>query len=647
MKILEAALEYHKNGFSVIPLWSPEEIHRDPSRYNWLLQEEMEANNKRQSEPKKGKEPLSEEEVRKKVFNNLCKLPIISSWEKYQNTLPSEEELIGWFTEYPDANIAVITGKISNVFVVDIDSMDVFNRLKQENRIPKTPMVTTGKGYHLYIKYPNYEVRNKSNTKIKIDIRGQGGYVVAPFSTHGTGRQYSWVEGRSIFDIETAPCEGWIADYLKGIDPFQQKNPEAEKAVYDLHSDLETIFSDVPQIIAAASDKAKTDFATVVTNGCDEGERNDTATRLIGRYLGKGLTPDEVWTIIQDWNQKNNPPMSESELRKTFESILQSHNNNTQKKQEIDITSFLDSPERIISNYTENHVVIPFGGDNLVKMNEHMNGGLLGGRTYTFGGIPTAGKTAHTNNIADNICLSGYPVWFFSYDDGRTELVNRTFARFSDCGIEQFNTRTLSKEVILDICKKPEIQQIQRLKYVAEVIIAIEDWDPYIEKIYKKHDKPPVIIVDYLRKLRTKRNINDERMRIDTILIKLTEIAKRYNNPILIISELARDSYKGGQRLSLASFKESGLIEYESSWCGILASVEEVDGEFRVKDNWESIIKQDESIDLIVFKSKRGAGKTGKIPLKINRNKMTVSDRVQPVCEDKIFEVDFKKSKFE
>ena len=134
-------------------------------------------------------------------------------------------------------------------------------------------------------------------------------------------------------------------------------------------------------------------------------------------------------------------------------------------------------------------------------------------------------------------------------------------------------------------------------------------------------------MVDYLRKLRTENSRGDERLRVDDILSKLTELAKKYNTPVMVISELARDSYKSGQRLSMASFKESGSIEYEASWLGILAAVEDEDGVFKLKDDWEKIIEQDGNIDLIVFKAKRGTGVTGKIPLKTDKDKMTVKDR--------------------
>ena len=93
-------------------------------------------------------------------------------------------------------------------------------------------------------------------------------------------------------------------------------------------------------------------------------------------------------------------------------------------------------------------------------------------------------------------------------------------------------------------------------------------------KLRTAHGKAPVIIADYLRKLKMKNGSGDERLRVDGLLSMLTDLAKGYNHARDCHLELARDSYKSGQRLSMASFKESGSIEYEASWLGILAAVD-------------------------------------------------------------------------
>ena len=295
---------------------------------------------------------------------------------------------------------------------------------------------------------------------------------------------------------------------------------------------------------------------------------------------------------------------------------------------EIDVNRFLDTQERIVSEGEDAFVQIPFAGDNLTHLERRMGGGLLGGRLYILGGIPSASKTMLVNNIADNICLNSYPVIFFSYDDGRDELRKRTLSRFSGIHIEQFNRNRVSKDDIVKICRAPQIKGILGRKYVVEDMINLNKWDAIIDQIVKSEKKAPVIIIDYLRKLRTERHIGDERLRVDEILCRLKAIAMKYNTPVLAVSELARDSYKSGQRLSMASFKESGSIEYDASWLGILAAVEEDEaGDFNLMNNWERIIEDTGNVDLIVLKAKRGTGLRGRVPLKADRDHMIIRDR--------------------
>jgi hypothetical protein len=84
----------------------------------------------------------------------------------------------------------------------------------------------------------------------------------------------------------------------------------------------------------------------------------------------------------------------------------------------------------------------------------------------------------------------------------------------------------------------------------------------------------------------------------------------------------------------MASFKESGSIEYEASWLGILAAVEEDGFGYSLKKDWERIVNHDGNIDLIVFKAKRGTGATGRIALKLDKSHMTVRDRIESTKAD-------------
>jgi replicative DNA helicase len=623
----EIALNYVKRGLSVIPLWSPSMLKRNPPKYfTEQLQQKLVENEARET-------PDTREDIIREEVILQCKRPVIK-WKEFQSRLPTEQEVSGWFDQNPDANIGIVTGKVSNLVVFDLDSQDAVDYAENEGGFPDSVKVKTGKGYHIYAQHPGFEVRNDVRKELDIDIRADGGYVTAPPSVHGSGHQYEWVEAYSINDIDPAPCEPWMIDYLKSIAKEGQSKADKQQPPER---------ADKPNMVR--SQAGHDEYTFILQNGAEEGQRNHTATKLAGHLLGKGIPAPETWEMLRMWNQtKNHPPLDEGELRRTFDSIKTSEAK--KEKKEVEVSQFLDTAERVVSEYDQKYVRVPFAGPLLSYMESKMNGGLVGGRTYVLGGIPSSGKTELVNNFADNICLNGHPVLFFSYDDGRAEIRYRTYARFSEFEIEDFNNRRLSKSDIEAICKNDTVSSINRNKYIIQEVFKVEEWPKLIEKIRNRHNKAPVIIIDYLRKIKTENNRADERLRVDEILSNLTTLAKTYNIPILVISELARDSYKSGQRLSMASFKESGSIEYEASWLGILAAVEEDENGYSLKSDWERIIEHDGNIDLIVFKAKRGTGVTGRIPLKLDKAKMTVRDRIETSKIDSVTPLK-KASKFD
>lgn len=107
-----------------------------------------------------------------------------------------------WWRKWDDANIGVVTGRASNIVVLDIDPAHDGDRSlrKLENshgKLPPTLQAITGtKGRHFYFKYPEdlSIVRNKAGLDGHpgIDLRGDGGYVVAPPSIHANGYSYEW-----------------------------------------------------------------------------------------------------------------------------------------------------------------------------------------------------------------------------------------------------------------------------------------------------------------------------------------------------------------------------------------------------------------------------------------------------------------------
>jgi hypothetical protein len=100
---------------------------------------------------------------------------------------------------WPDTGIAVRTGAESGLVVLDVDPQHggddtLAELLAAHGVLPITvECFTGGGGRHIYFRHPGGEVRNSAG-KVGpgLDIRGDGGYVVAPPSPHPSGRRYEW-----------------------------------------------------------------------------------------------------------------------------------------------------------------------------------------------------------------------------------------------------------------------------------------------------------------------------------------------------------------------------------------------------------------------------------------------------------------------
>lgn len=99
--------------------------------------------------------------------------------------------------EWPMANIGLVTS--SEYVVIDIDEHGENNddALAYERTLPRTATVITGSGRHYYFRNPSGQsIRcSTSGLAVGVDVRAEGGYVIAPPSLHRSGREYVWDEG--------------------------------------------------------------------------------------------------------------------------------------------------------------------------------------------------------------------------------------------------------------------------------------------------------------------------------------------------------------------------------------------------------------------------------------------------------------------
>ncbi len=209
-------------------------------------------------------------------------------WTPYQSQKAEPTTIEQWWKEWPEANIGIVTGKISGIVVVDVDNEA--GREALDKYIPDSLLVPSSNtprgGVHLYFKHPGSPVGNATGILPGVDVRGNGGYVIAPPGKGANGKAYSWIDGLSIFDIPPAEMP----------DEFLSK--------------LSIHFKQIKQVGLFLSNSLAD-----LSNWFTEGHRDNTLFHIAIALLKGSMPESEVEVVLRQLALSCTPPYNPPQLK--------------------------------------------------------------------------------------------------------------------------------------------------------------------------------------------------------------------------------------------------------------------------------------------------------------------------------------------
>jgi putative DNA primase/helicase len=263
-ELLSAAVSYGQRGWKVIPVW-------------WVTDGGVCNCDRGENCPNPGKHPVHKSwpEVGTDDLDQIGKW-----WRQDGGILPED-----W---WPEANIGVVTGRSSGIFVLDVDEGGEITLGQYETRaqteMPLTRIHSTGSGgLHYFFRYPDFEVRNSAKKVLGpgLDLRGYHGFVVMPPSESAKGPY----DVAQVHDIDPVEAPAWLLEKLRSHDQGQRGT-----VVAGLEPAAATGYA------RRYADKAVANEAEAMRSA-EPGGRNDQLNRSafsLGTLGGAGLLEEEV-----------------------------------------------------------------------------------------------------------------------------------------------------------------------------------------------------------------------------------------------------------------------------------------------------------------------------------------------------------------
>lgn len=249
---------------------------------------------------------------------------------------------------------------------------------------------------------------------------------------------------------------------------------------------------------------------------------------------------------------------------------------------------------------------IPTG---IESIDEQLGGGLFAG-LFVLGGRTGSGKSTLALQIGDSIAMQGRPVLYIALEMSKYELQAKSLARLAyDISMER-KEAILNYAQIMEGALQHKTWSVQPLAFMYRDTIApnmivheaiggtpADVVRQKAEIVRKVRGIAPVIIVDYLQIMGATDLHMTDKQTADTNVLKLKQLSRDLDTPIIAISSMNRAGYKDPNKaIEESDFKESGAIEYTAD---VLWGLERTDNRGpNVQERW---------VQLRLLKHRRGA----------------------------------------
>jgi KaiC/GvpD/RAD55 family RecA-like ATPase len=475
------------------------------------------------------------------------KIPLIK-WAKYQEVRASEEEIKTWWTQWPNADIGMVTGPISGRLVLDIDGQDGLQNVHR-NAVGGNEScnlrVKTRRGFQYHYRWPNGLTAKSTVAGIftEVDVRGEGGYVKMPPSLCSDGTRYEWLS-----DISTplSDTPKWLIDKLTEKPPF------------------------TPNVTGSLQEP----WIEELLQGVPVGKQHQSLVKLAGYYFNH-FSPEVAIIHLREWDKKNIPPMEPQDFENQLADLKarfakgEYKSNYKAPEEPVKLISFKTDVNSYLAELkTRSQHIKPEFSTGYSSL-DRLTRGFPKQNLYVIGAPTNGGKTQFVLSCIHSLLEQGKRVLYFSTEMPQNEIADRFNAIGAKIPLKEL------RDGFVSAASKEKLIKFLSSVNTENFIISAED-TPTLESVEHAIEKssPDIVIFDHIHHI--KMGSENRRFAVDEFVMGLKKLVLKHDIPCVVTAQLRRkEAIDGKINYTMHDFKESGGIENEAGVCLLLCPPEQ------------------------------------------------------------------------